>query len=92
MRFPECMVALPLARSTNFSIFLVLVPENEKFDWHSHPRMVGLSKCLFGELEVTVLNKKRLTQTKKHHFSYPKTDIRQVILNPNGVSTAAVDS
>jgi hypothetical protein len=34
----------------------VVVPAGQKFDWHSHPNMVGVSKCLHGQLRISAID------------------------------------
>jgi hypothetical protein len=48
IRLPTSIVALPLSEGTNYSLFFAIVPHHHKFDWHSHPEMFGVSKCLHG--------------------------------------------
>jgi len=48
LREPDAIVALPIKMETQFALFFVIVPTGHKFDWHSHPHMHGLSKCIHG--------------------------------------------
>jgi hypothetical protein len=45
---PNSIIALPIKMEPMYSLFFVLVPIGQKFDWHSHSKMVGVSKCLHG--------------------------------------------
>lgn len=91
LRAPENIVALELAKSNGYSVFFVLVPAGLQFDWHSHPRMLGISKSLFGELQVTTLDRQYLKPQKPSRFSYPQEQLRKEVLRPEGKSTATID-
>ena len=50
IKCPDTIVALPLSLGKNHSVYFILLPPSKMFNWHSHPRMVGLSKCVYGHL------------------------------------------
>ena len=67
------------------------MPENHRFDWHDHPKMVGMSKCLYGELEATALNATFLKSEENDLLSYPLEKLRKTYLRPDTSQIASVD-
>ena len=37
LKIQSTIIALTLSKGHNYSLFFALVPNNLKFDWHSHP-------------------------------------------------------
>jgi hypothetical protein len=54
---PETIIALPITIEKNFTLFFVIIPEGHKFDWHDHPDMIGKTKCLYGNLTITSIDR-----------------------------------
>ena len=73
---PHCIVALPIKREKKFTLFFVIVPPGQKFDWHNHPKMTGISKCIHGNLKISAIDYHFLKQTGPRQFVYPKDHIR----------------
>lgn len=86
---PPAIVAFPILRSQQFTLFFVIVPGEKKFDWHSHPKMGGVSKCFHGELRISSIDLQRLQPYSYNTFLYPKAHLHLENLlstNPNTVS------
>ena len=60
------------------------------FNWHSHPKMVGMTKCLHGELQVDTMNKK-LLKPQENMLSYPKEHLTTCVLKPNSRQIAEIE-
>ena len=67
------------------------MPENHCFDWHDHPKMVGLSKCLYGELEVTAINPAYFKTTKHGDLRYPLEKLKKTYLRADIPQISSVD-
>jgi hypothetical protein len=73
---PNCIIALPIKREKRFTLFFVIVPGGQKFDWHSHPKMTGLSKCVFGNFKISTIDYPHLQKINQQQYVYPKQFIR----------------
>ena len=62
MNNPETIIALPLSIEKYFTLFFVIVPKDQEFNWHDHPKMTGFTKCVHGKLKITSMDKKYLKQ------------------------------
>ena len=49
-------MALVLKSNKNFSLVFLIIPEGKEFKWHDHEEMNGVSKCLFGQVQIDRLN------------------------------------
>jgi hypothetical protein len=76
LREPNAIIALPVKMEAKFTLFFVLVPNGLKFDWHSHPKMTGISKCIHGELDITTLDIHQMQSNSTNLQSYPKANLR----------------
>jgi len=72
-----------------FTLFFVLVPPGQKFDWHSHPKMTGVSKCIHGHLEISTLSLFDLHRYKDNTYVYPKNKVRVESLYWNSTTTVS---
>jgi len=54
----------------------VIVPEGQKFDWHNHPKMTGLSKCIHGGFKISVIDYHFLQSVGPQQYTYPKEHVR----------------
>jgi hypothetical protein len=43
-----------------YTLFFVIVPNGQRFDWHSHPKMTGVTKCIHGSLSISKIEVKEL--------------------------------
>jgi quercetin dioxygenase-like cupin family protein len=59
---PETIIALPLSIEKYFTLFFVIVPQEQEFNWHDHPKMTGFTKCVHGKLKITAMDKNYLKQ------------------------------
>lgn len=73
---PHCIVALPIKREPKFTLFYVIVPKGQKFDWHSHPKMSGISKCIHGHLQLSIIDYRDLNRVSQNLYMYPKTHVK----------------
>lgn len=90
LREPSAIIALPIKIEPKFTLFFVLVPTGLKFDWHSHPKMTGISKCIHGDIDITTLDYHLLQQAGLNIRAYPKQHLRYERLkhnSPNTIST-----
>lgn len=83
LREPTAIIALPIKIEPKFTLFFVLVPNGLKFDWHSHPKMTGISKCIHGEIDITTLDYHLLQNTGLNISAYPKDRLRYEKLKHN---------
>lgn len=65
----------------------MLVPSGKKFDWHSHPKMTGISKCVYGHLNISTMDIHCLERKNQNNFIYPKSRIRFESLHWNSTTT-----
>ena len=72
IKAPPCIIALPIKREKLFTLFFVIVPEGQKFDWHNHPKMTGLSKCIHGDFKISVIDYHFLKAVGPQQYTYPK--------------------
>jgi hypothetical protein len=56
IKTPETIVAFPIRCADKFTLFFVIVPAERKFDWHSHPKMSGITKCFHGKLRISAID------------------------------------
>lgn len=90
LKIPPCIVALPIKRETKFTLFFVIVPPGQKFDWHNHPKMTGISKCIHGHLKISAIDYQHIKSIGDHKFVYPKSHIRTEILKHNEGSNISI--
>lgn len=76
LREPNAIIALPIKIESKFTLFFVLVPNGHKFDWHSHPKMTGISKCIHGDIDITTLDFHMLQCVGPNLHVYPKQSLR----------------
>ncbi len=76
---PETIIALPITIEKNFTLFFVIIPTGHKFDWHDHPNMIGKTKCLYGNLTISSINKDSLIK-EDDYFTYPISDMKKQVL------------
>jgi len=62
----------------------VIVPKGQKFDWHSHPKMSGISKCIHGHLSISIVDYRFLNKMTHNQFTYPRNQMRVEDLKANG--------
>jgi hypothetical protein len=86
---PQHIIALPIKIEPKFTLFFVLVPSGKKFDWHSHPKMTGVSKCIYGHLDISTMDFHGLDQRSHNIFIYPKNRIRFESLYWNSATTVS---
>jgi hypothetical protein len=72
---PHCIVALPIKREPKFTLFYVIVPQGQRFDWHSHPKMSGISKCIHGHLQLSIIDYRDLKRVSQNQYIYPKNQV-----------------
>jgi hypothetical protein len=87
LREPNAIIALPIKMEPKFTLFFVLVPNGLKFDWHSHPKMTGISKCIHGEIDITTLDSHLLQNAGLNLHAYPKDHLRYEKLKHNTSAT-----
>lgn len=87
LREPDAIIALPIKMEPKFTLFFVLVPNGQKFDWHSHPKMTGISKCIHGHLDITTLDFHQLHNTAPNLYAYPREQLRLERLVYNSSNT-----
>jgi hypothetical protein len=87
LKEPRSIVALPIKMEPKFTLFFVLVPNGKKFDWHSHPKMTGISKCIYGHLNISTMDIHCLEQKSNIDFIYPKSRVRFEDLYWNSATT-----
>lgn len=76
LREPNSIIALPIKMEPKFTLFFVLVPRGQKFDWHSHPKMTGVSKCIHGLIDISTIDFHSLKQISPSDYAYPKEKLR----------------
>lgn len=72
---PETIIALPITIEKFFTLFFVIIPKGHKFDWHDHPEMLGKTKCLYGNLTITSIDRGLLVQDGEN-LIYEVKDIK----------------
>lgn len=87
LREPDAIIALPIKMEPKFTLFFVLVPNGQKFDWHSHPKMTGISKCIHGHLDITTLDFHQLQHNAPNLYAYPREQLRLERLVYNSSNT-----
>lgn len=73
---PHAIVAFPIRVTDNFTLFFVIVPQDRKFDWHSHPKMGGISKCFHGQLRISAIDAALLLPKGPNSYCYPREKLR----------------
>lgn len=58
-----------------FTLFFVIVPQDQQFNWHDHPKMTGFTKCVHGKLKITAMDKNKLQQ-KDDLYYFPTESLR----------------
>ena len=75
-KLPELdqIMALSVIREKHFSLLFVLVPKGMQFNWHDHPKMVGNTRCLMGNIKITSLDPGYLVEdpNRPGFFNYLK--------------------
>lgn len=72
IKVPHSIVAFPIHKTDQYTLFFVIVPPNKKFDWHSHPNMGGISKCIHGRLRISTLDIHLLQAYTYNTLLHPK--------------------
>lgn len=90
MKIPHAIVAFPIQIVPNFTLFFVVVPGGKKFDWHSHPRMGGVSKCFHGHLDISTIDINQMQPFSFNTCLYPKNKIRFQSLKAECEETVAI--
>jgi hypothetical protein len=76
LKVPHAIVAFPIHKTEHYTLFFVIVPPNKKFDWHSHPKMGGISKCFHGRLRISTIDLHQLQPYSYNTFLHPKNKMR----------------
>ncbi len=79
---PETIIALPITIDKYFTLFFVILPGGTEFQWHDHPEMLGKTKCLYGRMTVTSIDRDLLKEDGEF-FTYSVEDIKIQKLGPN---------
>ncbi len=58
----------------------MLVPAGGKFDWHSHPSMAGISRCFYGQLRISAIERALLRPKGEDSLSHPMEKVRVQLL------------
>lgn len=66
------------------------MPPNKKFDWHSHPKMAGISKCFHGHLKISTLDLQQLQPYTYNTHLYPKNRMRFQSIKYSDEQTVAI--
>ena len=77
---PQMIVAFPIRCTDQFTLFFVIVPPQRKFDWHSHPKMGGISKCFHGELRISAIEAGLLVPQGDDSYHHPKDKMRTQLI------------
>lgn len=73
-----------------FTLFFVIVPKDQEFNWHDHPKMTGFTKCVHGKLKITAINRSDLKQ-KGDIFYYPVEKLRiEVLESKSDINLSAI--
>jgi hypothetical protein len=92
IKTPPCIIALPIKREKKFTLFFVIVPPGQKFDWHNHPKMTGISKCIHGHLKISAIDYHHMNPVGNNQYLYPKNHIRTEILKSReGINISVIE-
>lgn len=72
LRVPHSIVAFPIHKTDQYTLFFVIVPPNKNFDWHSHPKIGGISKCIHGRLRISTIDVHLMQVYTYNTFLHPK--------------------
>jgi hypothetical protein len=73
----------------NFTLFFVIVPNGLRFNWHSHPKMVGITKCIHGHLVISAIDLHLLQPISPIEFFYQREHIRIEDIKYNNESSVS---
>jgi hypothetical protein len=90
IKVPHAIVAFPIHKTAQYTLFFVIVPPNKKFDWHSHPQMGGISKCFHGNLKISTLDIHLLQPYSYNTFLYPKNQLRLQNIKSADIETISI--
>ena len=91
LKSPNCIVALPIKREKKFTLLFMIVPEGQKFDWHNHPQMTGISKCVHGTFKISTIDYPHLQKINPFQYIYPKEFVRlEILSNKEGATTVSI--
>ena len=68
----------------------MIVPGGQKFDWHNHPKMTGLSKCIHGRFKISSIDYHFLRRVEARKFEYPMEQMRVEELDAEKGPTVSV--
>lgn len=72
-----------------YTLFFVVVPTGHKFDWHSHPKMAGVSKCIHGSLHISTIDIQSFIPYQQNSYIYPKNRLRSEIVKADQEKTVS---
>jgi hypothetical protein len=83
-------VAFPIRVTDQFTLFFVIVPQDKKFDWHSHPKMGGISKCFHGELRISTIDAGHFVPHEGDTLHYPLSKMSKENIKSTDKNTTSI--